>query len=330
MHGHLLDGGATIVTRSCSVRCRTPRPEVAAVLIAVRPTPYSGRGLTIPPAEARTRGTRIRSVMRYAALVLPAILAGFAGVAPPTAAGAKGVARDAAPAERMERAVASGDIELLRSLRTAIAGRAAASALDRYNLAYLDWRIGQLLPAGSRKEKKALLKEAQKQLDSILGSFPDDAEAHALRGTTIGERITGMFGGMFLGPKATASLRRAAALEPDNPRVALLRGVAAYFTPRTFGGGFDEAERELRRACKLFEDEPADKPWPNWGRVDAFAWLGRTLAEEDRLDEARSAYRAALALVPDHAWVRDELLPELERAVAERSAAAGTRSRRGP
>jgi hypothetical protein len=88
--------------------------------------------------------------------------------------------------------------------------------------------------------------------------------------------------------------------------------VASHYTPGAFGGGLDQAERELRRAQELFASEALDKPWPSWGRVDALAWLGKTLAGEGKLAEARSAYQAVLELEPGHAWVRDELLPEIE------------------
>ena len=218
--------------------------------------------------------------------------------------------------EHIERAVVLGSLEDLTRLRTDHRQHLESpdgdpNGGDRYRLAYLNWRIGQLLPE-DKKKKKQLLKEAKKQLDLLLETAEEDAEAHALRGSVIGDRIEGMFGGMFLGPKASASLKRALDLAPENPRVALQRGVGHFFTPKTFGGGLERAEEELRRARDLFRKEPADHPWPNWGRIDTFAWLGQVLAKTGRVDEARALYEEALEREPEHAWIRAELLPELD------------------
>lgn len=216
--------------------------------------------------------------------------------------------------ERVERAIVSGALDKLRVLRAEIGPGGDGSADDRYTAAYVDWRISQALSGKrSKKEKKRLLKQAQKQVESLLKDEPQHAEAHALRGTVIGERITGMIGGMMLGPKASASLKRAHELAPENPRVALQRGIGFFFTPGAFGGGLDKALPELKRSRELFEQERNDRPWPNWGRVDALAWHGQALMKSGDIDGARAAYHAALALEPEHAWIREELLPALEK-----------------
>ena len=130
---------------------------------------------------------------------------------------------------------------------------------DDYNLAYVNWRLNQILGPDKKKEKRRLLKDAQKRIEARLERLLDEAESNALRGSVIGEQITGFFRGMFLGPKATKALQRAFELDPDNPRVALQRAISYYFTPSSFGGGFDKAEQEVRRARDLFNNEPADQ-----------------------------------------------------------------------
>ena len=215
---------------------------------------------------------------------------------------------------RVDRAVVQGSVEALEELRSEVQPRAESvdpSPSDRYLLAYLNWRIQQL-PGMSKKQKKIYLKEAQAQLELLLEARPDDAEAHALRGSSIGERITGGFSGMFLGPKASGALNRAYELGPDNPRVALQRGISYFFTPKTFGGGVEKAEAELRRARELFEGETAGQPWPNWGRLDCLAWLGQVLASQGQTEEARVLYQEALKLEPEFGWVRHQLLPDLD------------------
>ena len=225
--------------------------------------------------------------------------------------------KEASLPERIESAVVEGSLDALRELREALEGRAerrpdGPTVQDRYDHAFINWRIGQVLPREARKEKQRLLKEAQQSLDRVLESEPGHAEAHALRGSVIGDRINGAFGGMVLGPKANASLDRAHELAPENPRVALQRGIGFFFTPRAFGGGLDKAIEELRRSRELFARQTADQPWPNWGRIDALAWLGQALAKSGDRDGALAAYDEALDLEPDHRWIRGELLPALE------------------
>jgi len=233
--------------------------------------------------------------------------------------GASGVAAPAVPSvqERIERAVVTGSVDDLRGIRSELerlvdAREGTAAPSDRYDLAYVTWRICQELAEDDKKERRKLLKDAQRELDLVLKAKPDDAEAHALRGSVIGDRIGGVFSGMSLGPKASKSLNRAFELDPKNPRVALQRGVSYFYTPKAFGGGPENALQELERAQQLFQAEEKDRPWPNWGRVDALAWLGLVLAQSGRVEEARAAYKKALQLEPDHAWIRRELLPALE------------------
>ncbi len=210
-----------------------------------------------------------------------------------------------------EQAIVQGSVAKLEALRASLEREASP---DRYDLAYLDWRHSQLLPRKAKKERRLLLKRAQTMLEGLIEADPNNAEAHALHGSSIGEQITGMWSGIRLGRKATASLNRGFDLEPNNPRVALQRGISYFFTPKSFGGGLPKAEQELRRALALFKQEPKDKPWPNWGHVDVLVWLGQTLAKIGKPEQARTSYQEALKLEPAHAWIRDELIPALDAA----------------
>jgi tetratricopeptide (TPR) repeat protein len=79
-----------------------------------------------------------------------------------------------------------------------------------------------------------------------------------------------------------------------------------------YGGGPESAEKELRRAEALFAQEPAAKPWPNWGRLDVLAWLGQVRARQSDPAGARAFYRQALALDPGYVWA-SLLLDQLDR-----------------
>lgn len=224
---------------------------------------------------------------------------------------------------RIEKALITGDKTTLRDYRSVLQrqvneNQKNAPATSRYALAYTDWRLDQLREKNEADD--GFLKEAEANLHILVSADPSNAEAQALLGGVLGQRI-GRNGslGMFLGPKAQRALDRAQKDAPDNPRVALQRGVSAFFTPKMFGGGLDKAEKELRRAWLLFEKEPADKQWPNWGRLDTLAWLGQVLQKKGDIQGARNAYNQSLSLQPDYRWVRDILLPALDRSSSKGS-----------
>lgn len=140
-------------------------------------------------------------------------------------------------------------------------------------------------------------------------------ETHALLSSVMGQQITDEASAMSLGMQSAGELARARQLGPDNPRVWMIDGISAMFTPAQYGGGNEIAERKLRRAVELFEQgtNPA-APAPRWGRAESHAWLGYLLQRTGRAADARASFQRALVLEPGNVWVRDVLLPSLDRA----------------
>jgi tetratricopeptide (TPR) repeat protein len=103
----------------------------------------------------------------------------------------------------------------------------------------------------------------------------------------------------------------ATTLGPSNPRVWLLKGIQAIYTPAQYGGGLAIAEEQLKRSIQLFVTDAPTPPDPSWGKAEAYVWLGQALQKQNRPAEARTAYQQALALQPDYPWVTYSLLPSL-------------------
>ena len=221
---------------------------------------------------------------------------------------------------RLQRAGTSDSTADLRALRadllrasTKSAGH-EADALVQYAIAYLASRMA-FLQGVPDKERDDLLADGVQRLQAVLKANARDVEAHVLLGALYGSQIArSPIRGMTLGRSANDELERAAKLAPDNPRVHLQQGISFFNTPTLFGGSTDKAERSLRRSIELFEREPADRPWPNWGRFDAHAWRGQALLEKGDRAGARAEYDKALAIAPQSGWVRYALLPALEKA----------------
>ena len=73
--------------------------------------------------------------------------------------------------------------------------------------------------------------------------------------------------GMQYGPEAGRLLQEAEQLSPGNPRVTLLLGQNAFYTPTQWGGGKDKAKPLLEKAIQQFSTfMPATDISPNWGK----------------------------------------------------------------
>lgn len=122
-----------------------------------------------------------------------------------------------------------------------------------------------------------------------------------------------MLAGMRLGPKADALMDEAVELGPSNPRVFMLRGVGSIYKPKMFGGGTDKAVADLLKAAALYPTETPASPAPRWGHAEVYAWLGQAYVADKKYTEARHAYQKALQIAPEFGWVKNVLLPELEK-----------------
>jgi tetratricopeptide (TPR) repeat protein len=168
------------------------------------------------------------------------------------------------------------------------------------------------------KDLDKYLEQAEESLEKSLARLPIP-ESYALLSSVIGQQIgSNPLKGMMLGPKSNSAMDDAVAKGPRNPRVWLLRGVGALYTPKMFGGGEDKAEEYLRQSIRLFEQDKAEPPAPAWGREEAWIWLGQVLEGQKKWDEAKQAYQKALEIEPNNMWVKGTLLPELEQRKAKK------------
>lgn len=217
--------------------------------------------------------------------------------------------------EKVEAAVLAERADDLKRARVdlirMVAGESPSSRMPlvRYTIAYAAWRLA-FAPGIPDAEQKTMLDDAVVQLESVLKSTPDDAEALALLGAVQGARIAkAPEMGMTLGPLSDQLIGRATRLAPSNPRALAVAGQSAFHTPPEYGGSASRAESLFRAALKIFEGQGANAPWPNWGRFDAHVWLGQVLADKGDKAGARAEYEKALKIAPNSSWVKNTLLP---------------------
>jgi Flp pilus assembly protein TadD len=181
---------------------------------------------------------------------------------------------------------------------------------------YALYRRSNLMQANAKPDEiKRVLEEAETALEES-GKTLNWPETFALRGSVLGQMIAvnpGPINAMRYGPRADAASDRAVELGPNNPRVFLLRGIGNIFKPALFGGGADNAERDIKKAIDLFATDKPQPPMPSWGHAEAYAWLGQVHVKQEKFDAARAAYVKALEIEPENAWVKHVLLPALDR-----------------
>ena len=217
----------------------------------------------------------------------------------------------------IEVAAPAGDRAALgaaRALLDQALARFPDDPLLQHYQGYALWReASALLGRGDAAGAKALLEQADRLLERSARRLRLP-ESYALRASVTGQLIgisRNPLTGMRLGPRSSSLMEQAEEVGPGNPRVWLVKGMNAMYTPSMFGGGLDRARAHLQRALELFATDRPVAPLPAWGEADAYVYLGQVHAKDGRPAEARAAYERALALQPTNAWVREVLLPAL-------------------
>jgi hypothetical protein len=107
---------------------------------------------------------------------------------------------------------------------------------------------------------------AQKHLDMLEKQGIKESEIQALQAFVYQLRITDMAKGMKYSMLAGEQLDEAEKLNPNNPRIYYLRGMNIFHTPKSFGGGANNAKPLFEKAAALFKSQkPATALEPNWG-----------------------------------------------------------------
>ncbi len=113
--------------------------------------------------------------------------------------------------------------------------------------------------------------QAMKYLTSAE-SISDNAEVRLLKkmAYSLKMMVNPMQRYMTDGAKATAEMTAAEKMEPNNPRVALIKAEDMYFTPEQYGGSKTKGMEMFKLALEKFNSyQPKTSIDPNWGKAEA-------------------------------------------------------------
>ena len=71
------------------------------------------------------------------------------------------------------------------------------------------------------------------------------------------------------GRQADDYLKKAMALNPNNPRLYYLQGMSVFSTLEQFGGGKDKAKPIFQKAVDLYKTDQPKPMYPHWGQKQA-------------------------------------------------------------
>ncbi|WP_029296046.1 hypothetical protein [Chryseobacterium hispalense] len=112
------------------------------------------------------------------------------------------------------------------------------------------------------------------QAEAIAGK--DNSEIHLLRKMAYSLRMMENPAERYMtdGMKAMEELKKAETLDPNNPRVALIKAEDTYFTPEQYGGSKEKGLELFKAALVKFNAfKPKTALDPNWGKAEAEYFL---------------------------------------------------------
>jgi len=191
-----------------------------------------------------------------------------------------------------------------------------ADACTLYTLAEARYGyIGYLLGTGDKSAARPLIDAFEKDLE-LLATYPEyTAETEAFRISLLGFRMgLNPARAVTLGPKALKQLETAMEKGGNSAAVWIEKANSEAHMPAFAGGSKEKAAASFREALRLYE-AGGEMSGCNWRYLNTMVLLGQLLEKMDDWQGAREAYRRALKRAPDFEWVRDELLPAVEKKI---------------
>ena len=219
--------------------------------------------------------------------------------------------------KEIETAWIAGDNARLQGAKRMLDRAVTLYPRDALLLHYQGYTIYRLLqgqPEPSTDTKAVLQSEGMAALAASARIKPMP-ETYILRRSLLAQSITDAASAMVIAPQMAQELADAERIGKGNPRVSLVVGIGAFFTPSMYGGGEGVALDHLTRAEAFFKNDRPGTAMPAWGRAEVHAWLGVVHQKLGHADAARRAYQEALRLEPGFGWVSAVLLPGLEKGV---------------
>ena len=186
----------------------------------------------------------------------------------------------------------------------------------RTQYGFVAWALGN----DQKSSAAPILDKALSSLNRYIEQHPKDAEALALKSSLLGFKIAlNPLKAAFIGPKTVEIIDAAMAMAPKNPWVMLEKANAEQYTPKLFGGDPTYA-LSLYRSCLdiLAKQRPQQC---SWSYLNLYINLAFCYTKLKQYNNAMATYNKLLAIAPNFKWVKEELIPNLKRKMAQNTPA---------
>ena len=133
-----------------------------------------------------------------------------------------------------------------------------------------------LMRTGNVSELDAIASEAQNSLDKALELSKDNAELLILQKMIHNLKMMVDPQARFVteGMMGAEALTKAEKLDPENPRITLLKAEDIYYTPEQFGGSKEKGLALFQKSLDQFKvHQPKTSLDPDWGKMEAEYFL---------------------------------------------------------
>jgi len=107
-------------------------------------------------------------------------------------------------------------------------------------------------------------------------------------------------------------------LDPNNPRLFLINGIASFFTPEAFGGGVKVAIPKLEKSLDAFKTRKEKKEiYPDWGYEMAMGYMAMSLMQRDDegdMTKAKQYIDDAIKMNPNSEFLTEYVMKEYKDA----------------
>lgn len=165
------------------------------------------------------------------------------------------------------------DFQILANDFQRIAEKETTKWLPNYYAAFSYIQKGRvLMREGKMQDLDAVADQAQKYIDAAESVDKENSEIHLLQKMiySLKMMVNPEERYMTFGMKAQEELMKAEKLNPNNPRVTLIKAEDIYFTPEQYGGSKTKGMEMFKVALEKFNSfKPKTNLDPNWGKEEA-------------------------------------------------------------
>lgn len=152
--------------------------------------------------------------------------------------------------------------------------------LPQYYAAYANIQKGRILMrANDLSQLDALADDAQKHIDLAYTLSPNNVELTILEKMQHSMRMMVDPQSRFMSEGSTAAglLAQAEKMDPENPRISLLKAEDTYYTPEQYGGSKEKGIELFKKAQAQFAVYKSKSTLdPTWGKEEADHFLAQT------------------------------------------------------